>query len=546
MKVLIRSLSRWRDRRVWFLLAVAAVVVRSAWVRAGGLNPHSLWVDDLVYAAIIKNPDLVGSLSVPIHVAPGLFLIWRWLYAGFPDLELALQALPFVCALAAIPVMAVVVRKLTNDDALAVGAAAVTALNDLLVHYSTSVHQYAFEFLAIAIVLWMTTKLYETWPAISSRQFGQVASVGGILLFFSAPSALLTAPIVIGTAGYVVVRTRGHAGISKGRATLIAASYGAVLLAAYLLLRNRSNAAVRGRFADGFMPVDSLAAIWEFLAVHGRRMFESSLPRMEGSLPPWDGTFVWLMPFLALGLIWLVARARTRPFGLAVVGFYLAFFAASAAWVYPLGILGGMGRTDTFALPVAICLLMAGLQCATESLPNVFRFRVAAAAAVIALALWSPHYAPYNTDMRSVALIDYVAAMERPEDGLVLSYASGFLAAVYGSWPFRVIGNRQLRNGTIVDVERPRTLQLPAGDPVDGEMTRAILRDYLAAERPDRIWFVDYWSGDWDIVGVLEQEGYVVHDIATEARDGRLHLALALASRRDMSEFPEDRALTGW
>lgn len=540
----MRSLSWWRDRRAWLLLAVAALVIRSAWVRAGGLNPYSLWVDDLVYAAIIKNPDVLGSLTVPIHVAPGLFLIWRWLYFCVPDLELALQALPFACALAAIPVMAMVVRKLTNDDALAAGAAAVTALNDLLVRYSTSVHQYAFEFLVIAIVLWMTARLYDTWPAISLRRFGQMASTSSILLFFSAPSAFLTVPIVIGTAGYVVLRARGHAGISKARAALIAASYGTVVLAAYLLLRGRSNATIRERFADGFMPVDSLAAIWEFLAVQGRRMLESSLPRMEGSLPPWDGTFVWLMPCLGLGLIWLMVRVRTRPFGLAVVGFYLVFLAASALRVYPLGIRGGMGRTDIFALPVAICLLMAGLQCATESLPKVSWFRTAAAAAAISLALWSPHYAPYNTDTRSGALIEYVAVTERPEDGLILSYPAGFLAAVYGPWPFRISGDRRVHNGTIAEIERPRTLRMPVGGPSDGEMTRAIIKGYLAMGRPDRIWFVSYWSGDWDVVGVLEQERYLVHEIATEARDGRLHLALDLAPRRDVVASTEDRAPT--
>ena len=524
--------SWWRDRRVWLLLTVAAVVVRSAWVRAGGLNPRSLWTDDLVYAAIIRNSDLLESLSAPIHVAPGLFLIWRWLYASIPDLELALQALPFVSALAAIPVMVVVVRKLTNDDALAACAAAVTALNGLLVRYSTSVHQYAFEFLAIAIVLWMTIRLYETWPAICPWRFMQVAGMGGILLFFSVPSVFLTLPIVIGTAGYVVVHARGDTGITKTRATLIAASYGVVVAAAYVLLRARSNEEVRADFAAGFMPVDSLAAIWEFLAGNGRRMLQASLPRMEGGLPPWDGTFVWLMPLLGLGLIWLMGRARTRPFGLAVVGFYLVFLAASALRVFPLGVPGGEGRTDIFASPVGICLLMAGLQCATDSLPRVSRFRAAAAAAVIALALWSPHHAPYNADMRSAALIDYVAVSERPEDGLILPYPAGFLAAVYGPWPFRISGNRQVHNGTIAEVERPRTLRIPIGNPDDEEM-RAILRDYLAAGRPDRIWFVAYGSGRLDVVGALEKEAYMVHDVATEARDGRLYLALALASGRD-------------
>ena len=524
----MRLLPLWRDRRAWLLLAVAALVVRSAWARAGGLNPHSLWLDDLVYAAIVKNPDLLVSLSVPIHVAPGLFVIWRWLYASVPDLELALQALPFACALTAIPVMAMVVRKLTKDDALAAGAAAVTALNASLAHYSTSVHQYTFEFLAVAVLLWMTVRLYETWPEIRLRRFGQVASMGGVLLFFSAPSAFLTAPIVIGTAGYVVARSPRPAGISKARIIMIAASYGAVLLAAYLLLRSRSNAEIRQRFADGFMPIDSVAGIWEFLAVHGRRLLELSLPRMEGGLPPWEGSFVWLMPFVGLGLIWSIVSVRTRPFGVAVVGFYLVFLAASAAWVYPLGGAGGWGRTNVFALPVAICLLMAGLQCASESLPQVSRFRAVAASVMVALALWSPHHAPYSTDTRSAALIHYIAATERPEDGLILSYAAGFLAAVYGPWPSGVSGNRKVHNGTVPEVERSRTLQLPVGNPSDGEMTGVILREYLAQDRPERIWFVAYWSGDWDIVGGLEQEGYLVHEIGTDSRDGRLHLALDL------------------
>ncbi len=531
--------SCWRDPRLWLLLTVAAVVIRSALMRAGGLNPRSLWTDDLVYAAIIRNPDLVESLTAPIHVAPGLFLIWRWLYASIRDLELALQSLPFVCALAAIPVMAVVVRRLTNDDALAACAAAVAALNGFLVQYSTSVHQYAFEFLAIAIVLWMTIRLYEAWPAICPRRLMQVAGMGVLLLFFSVPSVFLTLPIVVGTAGYVVVCARGKAGITKTRATLIAASYGVVVAAAYVILRDRSNAEVRADFAAGFMPIDSLAGIWGFLAGNGRRLLQASLPQVEGGLPPWDGTFVWLMPLLGLGLIWLLGRAGTRPFGLAVVGFYLVFLAASALRVFPMGVPGGRGRTDIFASPVGICLLMAGLQCATCSLPRAARFRAVAAVAMVALALWSPHHAPYS-DMRSAALIDYVTVSERPEDGLILSYAAGFLAAVYGPWPFRISGNRQVHNGTVAEVERPRTLRIPLGfssvdDATRAMIMRATLEDYLAAFRPDRIWFVAYKPGSWDVLGALEEEGYLVRDVPTEARDGRLYLALARSSRPDMT-----------
>ena len=145
--------------------------------------------------------------------------------------------------------------------------------------------------------------------------------------------------------------------------------------------------------------------------------------------------------------------------------------------------------------------------------------------------MWLPHEAPY-TDTRSVALVEYVAAAEQPGDGLVLSYAAGFLVAVYGPWPFSISGSRRVHNGTIPEVKRPGTLRLPVGNPLDEESTQEVVRDYLAGGRPGRIWYIAYWSGKWDIPGVLEQEGYAVRDIVTGAQDGVLYLALDVAELR--------------
>ena len=135
-----------RDGRYWetrvraaLVLGVAAVAVRATLARLPGWNPESLWNDDLVYGAIIRGQDLWSVITAPIHVAPGLFVIWRWLYAVFPDPEWSLQILPFACGIAAIPVMALVVRNLTRDDGLALLAAALTALNPLLAHYTVFV-----------------------------------------------------------------------------------------------------------------------------------------------------------------------------------------------------------------------------------------------------------------------------------------------------------------------------------------------------------------------------------------------------------------------
>ena len=135
-----------RGVRVATVAAVAAIAVRAAMARLPGWNPESLWADDLVYAAIVRSQDLWSMLTVPIHLAPGPFLIWRGLYALFPDPEWSLQLLPFACGIASIPVMALVVHSVTRDYGLAILAAALTALNPLLAHYTVFVHQYPFDF----------------------------------------------------------------------------------------------------------------------------------------------------------------------------------------------------------------------------------------------------------------------------------------------------------------------------------------------------------------------------------------------------------------
>ena len=177
-------------------VASAAVAVRATLARLPGWDPESLWNDDLVYGAIIRGQDLWSVITAPIHVAPGLFVIWRWLYAVFPDPEWSLQILPFACGIAAIPVMALVVRNLTRDDGLALLAAALTALNPLLAHYTVFVHQYSVDFLVTALFLLVAAQLVRERQEIDPRWFGLVALCGGLATFFSVPSVFSSFPIV--------------------------------------------------------------------------------------------------------------------------------------------------------------------------------------------------------------------------------------------------------------------------------------------------------------------------------------------------------------
>ena len=179
---------------LWFL--VAAVGIRAFLARLPGWNPEALWADDLVYGAIVRSEDVWNMLTAPIQVAPGLFLVWRWCLAAFADPEWSLQLLPFVCGIAAIPVMALVVGRLTQDNSLALLAASLTALNPLLAHYTVFVRQYTIEFLVTALFLLAAAGFLRDGDGIDPRRFRRVALAGGVLPFFAMTSVFASFPVV--------------------------------------------------------------------------------------------------------------------------------------------------------------------------------------------------------------------------------------------------------------------------------------------------------------------------------------------------------------
>ena len=518
---------RWETGlRVAVALGVGAVAIRALLARLPGWNPESLWIDDVFYAAIVRA-DLWSMITAPVHVAPGLFIVWRVLYAVFPDPEWSLQLLPLGCGLAAIPVMALAVRKLTRDDGLALLAAAATALNPLLAYYMVFVHQYTFEFLLTAVFLLAAVGLFGNGPEIEPRRFARVAALGAVALFFAIPSVFVSFPIVnLGAAVTAPAWFR-----DRGRTVSVlcsAAAYNTAVLAAYLFFRGRTNdLLVSNVFASGFMSTESAGAAWRFLAANGRRLLEMSLPRG----PEWDlSTMSWALPFVGLGLVWLLARPATRLVGLAVGGIYAAFVTASALYVYPLG----TGRPDIFAFPVAICLLCAGIHCATAALPKGACFRLFAGLTLAAVAVMHPRQVEYRARNDS-RLIDHLEERVQPDDGLILTWPAAFLTAFYGQIPFEVIAYGEAPLGARVTIVRDRTLHMPAGrDGVTWRAGTAGVEQFLDDSRPGRIWFVAYhaFPGSREDVRLsLEAAGYTVQE-ATSASRGALYLALAAAETR--------------
>ena len=226
------------------------------------------------------------------------------------------------------------------------------------------------------------------------------------------------------------------------------------------------------------------------------------------SLPGWTegwsfnpGETSWTLPFVGLGLIWLLARRGTRFFGLAVLGFYAARMVASALWIYPLG----LGRPDIFSFPVAICLFAAGIHAASAALPHARAARVAVAAAVVAFALARPVEVAY-WDTNGAPLVHHLAANAHDDDPVMLSATGVYLAAFYGPWPVTTQPTDANSQGTAVTVARDRTLYLPRSDR-DGGIAAEFLHGLQSS---DHVWYLGHRLRSDRVVAAMTNAGYVV------------------------------------
>ncbi len=488
------------------LLLLVAIVWQAAMARIPGMNPESLWFDDFVYGAIIRSESFWNMLTAPIHVAPGVFVLWRGFHALFPDPEWSLQLLPFACGLAAIPVMTLAVRHVTDSVGLGLLAGALTALNPLAARYAVYVHQYAFDFLMTALFLLAASRLFDKGYTIDARRFAWMALAGGAAIFFSVPSVFISASIMhvgawIAVRNWICDPRDPHDRDTVIRTLRSTAAYDATVLAGYLLLRGRSNEAIRSIFAEEFMPHESAAAATDFLAESGRRALESALGFEDGVL--------WPLLLLGFGLLWLLSRPRTRGVGLTAICFYASILAASTMGIYPIG----GGRTDIFAFPVAICGFVAGAHLITEALPRAAIYRTVAALIMVAMALAKPEYVTYRP-ATAARMIEELSTRARPEDALIMTWWGAFPAAYYGRWPVRIEGHA-VSNGVRALLVRDRTLHLPFFLNHSPDELRRDVAEFLETTQAERVWFISYLSAwapwqETEVVAAVQRNGMTI------------------------------------
>jgi hypothetical protein len=491
---------------------VAGLVLRTVTARWPGLDPESLWQDDLVWGAVVRAPDVSTMLGIPAHAPAGFFLALRSAYALFGDPEWSLQLLPFLSGIVAIPVMALAAWRMTGSAGLAVTTAALVALNPLLAHYSIYVKPYAIDLLATALLALASAALLHE-AADDLGPFRRAAIASGLGALFSVTSVFVSFPLVTLAALRRLRTGRQH----RLHLALSAGAYYALVLVAYAAARHRTNPVVRRDFGHGFMSLDSMAAVWSFLSTNGRRALETGLPSWRATNLLNPETASWQLPFVGAGLVWLLVRRSTRWLGVWIFGAYCAAIVASGLDIYPLG----TGRPDIYTFPLTITLFVMGIHALTTWIPGREVVRTGVALAIAGFATAFPLLPRYFA-VNDVRLVERFASQAQDRDGAIISPSGGYLAAFYGPWPVIVSPSELHSNGTEAQIDRPNTLHLRS----DEQKPEPMVDEFLRTVRPTRLWYLAFrTSRAAETLEAIEASGYQIEPVEVTTR-GALYRAI--------------------
>lgn len=475
-----------RSRSKAFLAAIVFVTAWAAFLRAPGLNPQSLWFDDLWVACLTRLPSLVDAAGLAVPVPPG-FVAMLWCCRRIiPDPELAVQAVPFVASLASISVVAIALSRLSGSHALGVAAGVLIAANPAVTHYSVYVKPYTVDLLVTATMVALADQFFRTRAL---RHFIVAASAGLLALFVSFPSAFVTVPFINLC---LLLAMLAHRSRLRGAAPLIGTAVAvdiAVALGLLMWIGDRSNSQVVGYWRGGFLPIDSPSSAWAFLASEGLDAIRGALPTALA-----QGT-----PLTAVGLVWLLSQRPTRALGMCIVLFYGAVLAASAAQVYPIA--GGARlRTSLFSFPVTVLLFVMGLHAVTRRLPGASALNAFLCTLLIGFLVLKPVKARYFP-LNHSAFVRILEQVATEADGIVIWPSAGYLAGYYSTWPISARVPSGAGLGLEIQLNRPGAITLPSSTP---EARIAVLDNYLEQGRYNRVLYLTTRAGETEEAPVFE------------------------------------------
>ena len=418
-------------------LLVAAVAFGSALRITQYASNRSLWRDESAVALNIIGRSF-GGLLKPLafnQAAPPAFLLVEKLSdVLFGSSEYALRLFPLLCGLAALPLFALLSRRILGPWAAAF-ATLLFACADSLTYYSAEVKQYSTDVAATLVLLLLGVHLWEQ-RARSWRTAAVFAAVGFITVFFSFAAVFPAVAIIVVLAYRELVRgPRRLAPVLAvvgvwGLGSLLVVFVSRDLTRGVLSAFHSGSTAYVGHTSSTLLP--------------SLRVPPSSLSEDISGLPPVPSALYWFTVVVAL--VGLVAVARRRP---AYAGFFVGagvvMLIASLVHRYPIA-----NRTILFLVPIASLLLAEGVHAiATVVRRPSARGALAAvlAFAVLAVPAWrSLHGLVHPQKHEEIkAALAIVRQDWRPTDTLYVSNPSQDAMRYYlecgcfetPRWPFR-------------------------------------------------------------------------------------------------------------
>lgn len=485
------------------LATVVLLVVFAAWLRAPGLAPSSLWLDD-AWVALVHRTDSWQELRYVGFAAPGFVAgLKGWLEVVGPS-ALTAQLPAFLAGVLAPAAAFLLGRWRRWHRAAALLAGMVLVTSPIAITYATRVKQYTVEALLGVVLLALALWLLD--DRADRRRWVAFLGVGGAA---TVVSAFLAPTVGAGLLAVLVAELRDRDRTGVVRAVGWGLAYALAALGWYLaVLAPAVTSSISGFWAEDFLTVD--AGLGAFVASVGDGMagvLAGLLP-----LPVWLGAVL-----LAAAVVAVVAG---RELEVAVLLLTPSVVAVGLAGLQ-LAPLGG-GRTDVHLYPSLALLLAAGVAVGLRvgAVPGRWwpgAGVVGALGLSVALVWAAEPVAGYpRHDVRP--LVDEVEDRATADEVILVYPSTVWAYALYSGSPVELVADPVSSWGFSPRFDDPRIVVLPPGrdDPSAYLPTVAS----LAGTDTEVVWLVaTHWRDDLEgLRAQLEDAGFVGEEVAR--RDG--------------------------
>ncbi len=417
-----------RDRRPEALL-VAGLLVAAIALRAPGLDPSSLWLDDTWIALVHKVDELPLVMRMGV-TAPGFSLVLKAMFSTFGFSHLAAQALPFLAAIAAPSLVYLLARRWGTSRSAAALAGVLLLLSPIHVTYSTNVKQYTLDVILVLLLVWLSWRATRR-PATERQDALAVLSLIGLLSIFFSASVTPVAVVAVAVPALPGLRR------SEWRYARWPAVLAVFTLAWAINLRGWISTGLTGFWDE--RTEDGMAGL---LVGYGRL-----LRSFTGS--PWLGAAVLLLGLLGLRRVdWSLRALLLGPLAVAGVASFV-------------GVPLGTGRTDMYLY--GLLAIAAGLGVDAFLTGQRWRWAVVLVTVVVmATPLPRTGYATEDGGMiqDTRPLIEQASELLGPDDTL-LTLGSYHATTLYGPWDVEIRHSERSTQGWWATILDDRVQNLP-------------------------------------------------------------------------------------